>query len=60
MFGEKKTENVHSILVSKLYPDFEVIPSPSFSFSPNATNTFGKNYFNSNLPVSEGWLTQGS
>ena len=54
MFGEKKTENVHSILVSKLYPDFEVIPSPSFSFSPNATNTFGKNYFNSNLPVSEG------
>ena len=54
MFGEKKTENVHSILVSKLYPDFEVIPSPSFSFSPNVTNTFGKNYFNSNLPVSEG------
>ena len=27
MFGEKKTwENVHYILVLKLYPDFEVIP----------------------------------
>ena len=56
---KKTLENVHPVLVSKLY--LRVIPwsCPSFSFSPNATNTFGKNYFNSNLPVSERWLIQG-
>ena len=41
---------------SKLYPYFEVIPRIfPFSFSPKATNTYGNNYFNSNLPVSERW-----
>ena len=59
MFGEKNPGKMYILLWYRRHfsicPEFDVIPRscPSFSFSPNATNAFGKNYFNSNLPVSE-------
>ena len=55
MFGEKNLGKC------TFYFGIEVIPRfwsytqklPFFFIFTNATNTFGKNYFNTNLPVSE-------